>query len=164
MKMRIRKRWVTLLVLVIALFGFKFLSDFRSRPSALYSRWIGGEVPADVSNLKGGSKFYLTESIAFLSFSAPLSRIEAIVKEHGMYEVIPRIPWHVQVNSRWVEFDGSLQSTNWFELSGWKGAPSLPEDLRVFWVGHDGSSETFSGWVLYYSQSSGEAFLDSVSI
>jgi len=121
-------------------------------------------VPADVSNLEGGSKFYITESIAFLSFSAPLSRIETIVTEHGMYEVIPETPWHIQADSRWVELDGSRRSTNWFELSGWRGGASLPKDLRVFWVGHDGSSETFSGWVLYYSQSSGEAFWDSRSI
>ena len=162
--MKIRKRWIILVALAIGLLGFKLYSGYTSRPSALYSRWIGGEVPADVSNLAGGSKFYLTESIAFLSFSAPLQRIEAIVQKHGMHEVIPEIPWHVQADQRWVEIDGSRRSTNRFELSGWKGASSLPEDLRVFWIGHDGSSDFFSGWVLYYSPSSQEAFWDSLSI
>ena len=162
--MKIRRRWKIIIALIIAFVAMKGCSAYRNRPVALYERWIGSSVPSDVSNLEGGYKFQLTESIAWLSFVAPEGRVSDIVESKGMLEVLPETPWHVKVDSRSVTLGGSLQLTNWFNLASWEGG-AIPEDLRVFWLSNaEQKTETFSGWALYYSPSSGRAFWTLLTI
>ena len=152
------KRWKIFIALVIGFVAMKGCSSYQNRPAALYQRWIEDKVPSDISNLKGGFKFQLTESIAWLTFVAPESRVFQIVQAKKMLEVSPRTPWHVKADSRGVELGGVRKNTNWFEISSWEGG-AIPEDLKVFWLSNDeGKTMTFSGWALYYSPSSGRAY------
>ena len=126
------------------------------RPTVLYEKWIGSPVPEDVTNLEGSYSPWSIDPNGALSFEAPETRIETIVKEKGMFEVIPSSPWH-KGSPRSVTIDGDESSSGvvYFHraFSG-QDDPSLPKDLRVFWIGMDGSSIPPNGWILYYRPSS----------
>ena len=143
--------------------GHEAYSRYSNRPAALYSRWIGGEVPNDVTELEGGYKFYLTESVMWLKFYAPQARLDDIVTTLQMKEVRPEVAWSQKVDSRKVSWSGHESYTNWFELSGWDNQTSLPSDLVVYWVSMNDDNFS-SGWVLYYSPSSKRVVLDYRSI
>ncbi len=89
---------------------------FLDRPTALYKRWIGGVVPEDVWELDGCYSFAITESTAWLSFKTTEERIAAIVKGHGMHEVLPETPWSDGTDSRRYSIDGKRSGGNWFDI------------------------------------------------
>lgn len=151
------KIWKAAVILILVVYTFKGFSAFRNRPSALYQRWMGSELPGDVTNLRGNYKFYLTESVAWLAFNAPPSRIAAIVDDNKLREVVPEVPWHVEVASRRVSLGSNTTKTAWFGLVGWQNS-SLPEDLQVYWQSSNGIEDTSSGWALYYNPNTSEAF------
>jgi hypothetical protein len=121
--------------LCIILFIFaaiKGCSAFVDRPSALYQKWLGTPVPADVTELKGDHTFQLTESIAWLSFKAPPDRIAKIVQRRGL----------------------APSQESWL-----KPINSLPADQVIYWVpNHSGDKSRFGGWALYYSPTTQEAY------
>lgn len=160
-----KKGCLRILAVIAALFvAFKVWTAYSNRPVGLYKRWIDDTVPEDVSELDGYYRFALTESTAWLSFKTTETRIAEIVKAKGMHEVIPESPWNDGNNSRRYSINGKNQGGNWFDIGGLRHFKPVPPDLKVYWRSHDGSNESYSGWALYFSKSTGEAYWTSISI
>ena len=124
------------------------------RPTVLYEKWIGSPVPEDVTNLEGSYSPWSIDPNGSLSFEAPETRINAIVKEIGMFKVIPSSPWH-HGSPRSITINGKETRDTFL----W-GSPHSPEDQKVYWIGDDGSPfPTLYGWALFYNPNSRKAIL-----
>lgn len=151
-------------VIAILFVAFKVWTAYSNRPAGLYKRWIDETVPEDVSDLDGYYRFALTESTAWLSFKTTEERVAGIVEAANMHEVVSETPWNDGSDSRRYSINGNNQAGNWFDVGGlWHFKP-VPRDLKVYWSSHDGSDETYSGWALYFSKSTGQAYWTSISI
>ena len=143
--------------------GCRLLDAYQNRPSALYERWIGGQVPDDVEDLEGQFHFALTESVCWLDFVCPQDRINQIVEEKGMLRVTTPNGWSNRSEDDRAIFVGEhKQYTNWFDFLVRRSEPKT-ENLQLYWRGHSIPSETDSGWALCYTPEDGRAFWTSIS-
>lgn len=136
----------------------KIYSAHSNRPAGLYQTWFGTPVPKDVTELKGGHKFQLTESSAWLSFKAPPERIAEIVKNRRMRLVEAHPHWVVGSNTR-VYTDGKSSGEGPWLWRSEKWHNSISGDQEIYWISSSPENIDFtSGWALYYSPSTQEAF------
>ena len=154
---------ITTFVMAITLYAIISAWDaYQSRPTALYERWFGEPVPSDVTNLKGESRFSLTESTHQLSFNCAQERIEVIRSHLGMSKIEPDGGWHGPGVTMDIEVNGRTYHTNWFDagLCGFRGHLN---EIQVYWKGHQPDDLIAGGYALYFVPSTGEAFYRSIS-
>ncbi len=136
---------------------------YSNRPSALYQRWIGGPIPADVTQIEGRSEFALAESTRWLSFHTTPSRIDTIRSHLGMSPVVALNGWSGPAAVEEVLINGRSYHTGWFGYGMHRFNAHLT-DLQVYWKPHDSGDLFSSGYALYYSPSLGLAYYTLISI
>jgi len=159
-----KKGCITPLLFLVGIYLLLHLWDtYTNRPEALYERWLGEPVPADVTQLDGKYEFALTESTHWLSFHTNQTRIDSIRSHLGMFPVIALKGWVGPDVLQEIQIDGRTYQTSWFGYGIHSFTDHLT-DLQVYWKGRDGSDSISSGYALYYSPSLGLAYYTVFSI
>ena len=136
---------------------------YTSRPEALYERWFGSPVPADVAHLDGLSQFAITESSNWLTFTTSQQRIDAIVANRGMTRISPEDGWRDTKDTQEIVVAGRTYNTNWFHQGVLRFRENASE-IQVYWRGHRSEDILAGGYALYYVPSSGHAYYTSISM
>ncbi|MBL9130481.1 MAG: hypothetical protein JNG86_04730 [Verrucomicrobiaceae bacterium] len=120
-------------------------------------------MPPDVVDLKGVSKFALTESTNWISFRTSQQRIDQIVARLGMERVSAPNGWQGPKALQNISISGKTYHTNWFD-NGFYRFPDHLSEIQVYWKGHVRDDLLRGGHALYFVPSTGQTYYTSISI